>query len=257
MVAIVSLLLVVFLSILITRIASIALTHTGLTRESARFQARSAFSGAGFTTSESEMVVNHPVRRRIVMILILIGNAGIVAAMSSLILTFVKQGEETTLALRLVVLIAGIVLLWGFASSRWVDRQLSNGVDRLLKRYTHLNITDYASLLHLTGQYRLAELRVKKGDWLVGRTLSETRPRNEGINILGIKRADGTYIGNPTGGTRIQDKDSLVIYGRIDAIEDLDRRKKGFTGDMEHRKAVVEQSGVLSEEARKDPETSG
>lgn len=27
----------------------------------------------------------------------------------------------------------------------------------LLKRYTQLNITDYVSLLHLTGEYRLAE----------------------------------------------------------------------------------------------------
>lgn len=88
MIAIISLLMVVFLSILITRIATIALTHTGLTRESAKFQARSAFSGAGFTTEESEMVVSHPVRRKIVMVLILIGNAGILAAISSLILTF-------------------------------------------------------------------------------------------------------------------------------------------------------------------------
>ena len=98
MLSIVSLLLVIFLSILITRIGTIALTHTGLTRQSAKFQARSTFSGAGFTTSESEMVVNHPVRRKIVMILILIGNAGIVAAMSSLILTFVPRSLSVTIA---------------------------------------------------------------------------------------------------------------------------------------------------------------
>jgi hypothetical protein len=75
---------------------TIALTHTGLTKASAKFQARSAFSGAGFTTSESEMVVNHPVRRKIVMLLILLGNAGLVTAVSSLILTFVRQGDSAT-----------------------------------------------------------------------------------------------------------------------------------------------------------------
>src|SRR5687767_7500660 len=68
----------VFISLLITRIASVALTVTGLSRQSARFQARSAFSGVGFTTSEAEDVVNHPVRRRIVMWLMLIGNAGLI-----------------------------------------------------------------------------------------------------------------------------------------------------------------------------------
>lgn len=252
LIAIASLLVVVFLSILITRIATIALTHTGLTRESARFQARSAFSGAGFTTRESEMVVNHPVRRKIVMILILIGNAGIVAAISSLILTFVKQGEGTTLALRIVLLISGIVVLWAFASSRWVDRQLSRIVEKLLKRYTDLNVSDYASLLHLTGDYRLAELIIQKEDWLKDRTLSALRLRHEGVNVLGIKKPDGIYIGNPTGKSRVSERDCLIIYGRIDAIEALDRRKKGVRGDLQHRQAVAEQQDVLAEEAEKE-----
>jgi hypothetical protein len=252
LISIISLLVVVFLSILITRIATIALTHTGLTRESAKFQARSAFSGAGFTTSESEMVVNHPVRRRIVMLLILVGNAGIVAAMSSLILTFVQRGDATSLGLRVVLLIAGIATLWGFASSHWVDRWLSRIIDRLLKRYTRLNITDYASLLHLTGEYRLAELKIKPGDWLDRRQLRNSRLRDEGVNVLGIRRPNGTYIGNPIGETTLQRGDSLVLYGRIEAIDELDKRKAGDRGDEEHKEAVQEQEQVLQEEAKKD-----
>ena len=63
MISIVTLLLVLTLSILLVRIATVALTHTGLSRESAKFQARSAFTDVGFTTSESEKVVNHPIRR--------------------------------------------------------------------------------------------------------------------------------------------------------------------------------------------------
>ena len=58
--AVASLLVVIVISLMVTRMATIALTATGLSRESARFQARSAFSGAGFTTSESEAVVRHP-----------------------------------------------------------------------------------------------------------------------------------------------------------------------------------------------------
>jgi len=78
MIAIISLLMVLVFSLLITRIATIALTYTGLSRQSAKFQARSAFTEVGFTTSESEKVVNHPVRRRILLLMMLIGNAGIV-----------------------------------------------------------------------------------------------------------------------------------------------------------------------------------
>jgi NhaP-type Na+/H+ or K+/H+ antiporter len=93
MLAILSLLVILSLSLLITRVATVALTYTGMSRESARFQARSAFTGTGFTTSESEKIVTHPVRRRIILLLMLFGNAGIVAVVTSLILTFV--GEET------------------------------------------------------------------------------------------------------------------------------------------------------------------
>jgi hypothetical protein len=53
-VGIVALLVVLGLSLVITRIATVALAHTGLSSEAARFQARSAFTGTGFTTSEAE-----------------------------------------------------------------------------------------------------------------------------------------------------------------------------------------------------------
>ena len=56
MFAVLSLLTVIMISIVITRIATIALVQTGLARESARFQARSALTGVGFTTGEAERV---------------------------------------------------------------------------------------------------------------------------------------------------------------------------------------------------------
>src|SRR5919108_324765 len=88
MYAIGSLLVVIAIGLLVTRIATVMLIATGLSRETARFQARSAFTGSGFTTSEAEAVVSHPVRRRIVATLMLLGNAGIVTVVGSLVLGF-------------------------------------------------------------------------------------------------------------------------------------------------------------------------
>ena len=72
-------LLIVFVcvSYLIVRIGAIALEMTGMDRSRARFQALSAFTGTGFTTRETEMVINHPRRRKIVTYLMILGNAGI------------------------------------------------------------------------------------------------------------------------------------------------------------------------------------
>lgn len=82
--------------------------------------------------------------------------------------------------------------------------------------------------------------------------LQETKLREEGIYVLGIQRRDGTYVGNPMGETRLQEGDSLVLYGRIRAIQELDRRKSGYRGDREHRQAVAEQQEVIEEEIKQD-----
>jgi hypothetical protein len=82
-----SLVAVVALGVIINRLAVVALTLTGLSRDIARFQARSAYYGVGFTTAESEDVVNDPGRRWIIMTLALIGNAGVATTMASLLLS--------------------------------------------------------------------------------------------------------------------------------------------------------------------------
>ena len=80
MVPLISLMIIILFSIIVVRIGTVALEMTGLSREVARFQAQSAFTGTGFTTAESEHVVSHPARRRIIRILIFIGNAGVISA---------------------------------------------------------------------------------------------------------------------------------------------------------------------------------
>jgi hypothetical protein len=251
MLAILSLLVIVTLSILVTRVATLALAHTGLSRESARFQARSAFTGAGFTTNESERVVAHPVRRRIILFLMLLGNAGIVTAVSSLILTFVNDGGSS-FALKIVLLMSGLALLWTLAMSHWVDRHLSWMIERVLQRYTDLDVKDYANLMNLTGDYRIAELRVAEEGWLANRTLGDVQLRDEGVVVLDIRREDGSYLGAPKGSTEIHTRDTMIIYGRTDTISELDQRRRDSRGDRKHEQRVAEQKAVEQEEEQED-----
>ena len=53
MLGLISLFIVILLSLLVTRVASAVLVQTGLSQQVARFQARSALTGCGFTTDES------------------------------------------------------------------------------------------------------------------------------------------------------------------------------------------------------------
>ncbi|NEQ32767.1 MAG: hypothetical protein F6K04_17475 [Leptolyngbya sp. SIO4C5] len=137
MAAVISLLLVLSLSMLITRVATVALIHTGLSHGIARFQARSAFTNAGFTTQESEKMVNHPVRRRIIMVLMLMGNIGIATVISSLMLTFLNNGGTINWGQRLLFLAIGLGLIWGLASSHWANQLIARLTYWILRKYTN------------------------------------------------------------------------------------------------------------------------
>jgi len=243
MIALISLLLVVLFSIIIVRIGTVALEMTGLSREMASFQAQSAFSGAGFTTSESEYVVSHPLRRKIIRLLIFIGNAGIVSAMATLLLTFMNQSKEGATA-RLGWLALGLFLLYLFARSKMIDRGMRWLIKKGLERLTSLKIYDYEQLLGLSKGYTIGEFVVREKSWLENKKLRELKIDEEGIIVLGIyrKTEEGErFIGAPDGDTVIERGDRLICYGPEEAIRNLSCRLKGKKGDKEHLEAVREE----------------
>lgn len=253
MAGITSLLMVVAISLLITRVATVLLTATGMSAQAARFQARSAFTGAGFTTSESEDVMIHPLRRRVVMLLMLLGHIGIVAAAGTLILGF-NSGGLAAEGYRTLELVLGLLVLVFLSTNRWVDRNLNSLIRRVIHDYTDLPTRDLDSLLELSGRYTVAELAIEDGDWMAGRPLDELDLRDEGIAVLGVTRADGRYRGNPVGSTAVFAGDSLVLYGLSDDLDALDRRPAGPVGDAQHAAAVERQRLLVGEEDLADAE---
>lgn len=246
---IISLLVVLTVGMLITRIAAVALTLTGLSRDLARFQARSAYVGVGFTTSESEHVLAHPVRRRIIMWLMLLGNAGFVAAISSLLPMFVGSGEDSLSFLnRILILASGLMLLWAFSSSQMVDRWLSRMIGWALGHWTTLAVYDFSALLQLSAGFAVGELKIEEGDWVAGKSLGELRLADEGVHVLGIRRRDGQYVGAPVGLTFIRPEDTLVLYGKAEHIAELSRRRADKTGDLAHTMRVREQTIVMQQQ---------
>lgn len=250
--AVASLLVVLVIFMIVVRVASTALSMTGLSQELARFQARSAFTGAGFTTTESEKVVHHPVRRRIIMLLMLLGNVGIVSAISSMVISFVPaeeaRGWTDSIIFRLAVLGLGLLALWMLASSAWVNRQVSRVIGWALSRWTSLELRDYASVLHLSRGYVVSEFAVREDDWLAGQRLQDLSLSHEGVLVLGVEKPDGTYLGAPRGPTHIEAGDMLFLYGRASSLAALDRRRAGAEGNWEHRRAMDQQREVEAEE---------
>ena len=206
------------LTLIVGRIASVALTLTGLSTDSARFQARSVLTGCGFTTSESEQLVNHPLRRKILMVLMLLGNAGLVTVVASLILAFAGPGESGEWWVQFGVLVLGLVVIVMLAQSKWLDRSMCGLIQWALRRWTDLEVRDYSSLLHLSGAYRVVEAETKmRGD--MAEPLRELDLGD--LLVLGVHRADSEYVGAPRGNTLIHGGDTLILYGETHRPEDF------------------------------------
>jgi hypothetical protein len=247
-VGIIASLTVLALSLLITRIATAALTLTGLSYEAARFQARSAFTGTGFTTSESEKIVNHPARRRIIMILMILRSAGVVSIVIALIISFAGDSAESERLFRLLWLIVGVVILWLLSRSKFIERGLASILRRILSRWTDLDTRDYASLLNLSGDYTIMEVHIQKEDWLAGKKLEECMLIDEGVTVLGISRDDGGYVGAPKPDTKIHHNDTLILYGRSKALHELDQRRAGVDGEKAHQQAIRKQKQHIKQQ---------
>ncbi len=240
MIGLIGLFVVVITSLLITRIATVMLTLTGLSQESAKFQARSAFSGVGFTTSESESVVNHPLRRRIIMTLVLLGNAGVVTVLVSLLLSFGDVSDSDEALLRLALLAGGLAVVWMAARSRWMNRALSRVIERGLRRFTDLDTRDYVGLLRLAEDWVVAEVEVEEDDWMCSVPLRDLDLPEEGIVVLGIDRRDGHWVGAPSGKTAFHPGDVVVLYGTKDSIDRLDHRERSAQGELDRLTSQVE-----------------
>jgi hypothetical protein len=248
MVAIGSLLLVIAMSLLIVRIGTIALTMTGLSEEVARFQSLSAFSGAGYTTSEAETIVSGPARRRVVAMLMRAGSVGAVSGIATAILSFV--GAEQATISRLIVLAAGIAGLIFLARSRRLNRWATPVIRRLLQRFTELDLRDYAGLLHLHGDWRVSVIDVEPDSWLSGRDLADLDLPSEGVTVLGVERKDGSFVGVPGGETHLHAGSQLILYGHSERLRELQERPEG--AEDAHRDAQRDHKKEKEREQREE-----
>lgn len=220
MVALFSLLTIISLSIIVVRVGAVALELTGLSSEISSFQAQSAFSGVGFTTVESEAIVTHPVRRRIIRILILLGSAGVTTSMATLVLAFMGQTGKDIIS-RGALLFAGILCIFLFARSKHIYRLMKLIIIKALRKWTTLRIYDYEQLFGLGEGYAIAKITVKKDNPFREKPIKDLKPQLEDALILAIYRKIGgkmQFIGAPHGDVMLNVGDELICYAKEEIV---------------------------------------
>jgi len=217
--ALLALLTIVTLSLVVVRVGATALMMTGLSWDTASFQAYSAFFGVGFTTKEAEMVVDHPIRRRIIKHLILLGNVGLTSALATLVVTFVQTSGPAQTLKAVGWIIGGLAVLVLLSNIKALKAVLDLLIRKTLERAGVPHALDYDLLLRVRSGFCVSEIDILKDSPIAGRTLAESRPADKGVIVLGITGKDGVFRGVPGPMDRVAVGDMITVYGHEEAIK--------------------------------------
>lgn len=221
MVAVLTLIVIALVSLLAVRAGATALMMTGLSWDAASFQSYSAFFGVGFTTREAELVVNHPIRRRIIRDLILAGNVGVTSALATMVATLVQNSSGFRPILIVSGVVIGLTLLLYLTRVSWVQNAIDSVIRRTLESTKLVKVMDYELLLRIQHGYVVLEVDVLPDSPWVDKALRETRPWDNGIIVLAVKSEGRSLDGLPKADTILRAGDVITVYGKEQHIHDL------------------------------------
>ncbi len=217
-----STLIVIFFLVLFVRAAAVALEMTGLDKKTALFQALSAFSRTGFTTQEAESIVNHPVRRKIVILLMILGTAGfatVIITATSHIVTM----EDYRLPIDVLILVVGLYLIYIVATRKGFITKWEDFIAvKLVKSSSFEDVGQTEDLLHLPEDNGLVRASITEKSPCIGTSLLESGLSENGLVVLGIERGK-SWIPLPKAKERIPEGDKIVVYGPLEVSRDLFR----------------------------------
>lgn len=191
-------------------IGSLALEATGLDRPRSRFQALSALTGTGFTTTQAELIVEHVKRRKIVTYLIFLGNTAVLGFIVLLVL-YIIAGIEAPSPAVLAITIAVIVAI---ALAFWlglIDR-ISNGFLKIGRKPASHSRFTLEGTLPTSSNRAVARIRVSSLETEKRVSIAETGLNADGVTILLIEH-DDEYIRDPLPDYKLQSGDIILCYG--------------------------------------------
>ena len=215
---------IIILYIFFIEIFTMLFRISGLTKEKSKFQVISMFTNSGFTTNESEMVVNSKIRRKIAVACMITGTIFNVIIVSLIInLLFNIKPEEARESYFYIILVFSVfVLLLIIIEVPFVKRIIEKIIKVIAEKFINSNkVENIITVLDMYGKNAIVEVRLNfLPEFLSEKSLIECNFKaNYGLNVLLIKRKERVI--DVTKDTIIQVNDNVVIFGELQNIKDL------------------------------------
>lgn len=225
---------VLIVAYFVVRIGAAAFELTGLNPDQAHFQALSTFTRTGFTTQEAELIVSHKQRRKIASTLMILGNAGVVTLIATLVNSMRPDEAPTMLIPALekgmpaflvpyvnlgIVLILLFLIYRAFRSSR-LSKILMQKLQQKMVDKKFIQPASFEELLLNTKGYGISQIEITEKNPLEGKTLAESKLREHDILVLSVERGDEHFI-NPSPSIKFIPGDKLVCFGKLSSIREV------------------------------------
>lgn len=214
-----TLLLSVFVVLVAARIGAFALEITGMESEAAKFQALSAFTGTGFTTSEAERVVRNRSRRRIISILILVGAAGLVTIVGTMAATFVDATGYSGFFIRLGIMVVVIVILYRVIMVGRVGNWVAHWFRRPLMKLVLRDAPAVEEVFSAGREVGVYLVMMREESKSAGSPVGALEEEGD-LQILAMERGQG-FIDRPDAGERVLAGDRLLVYATGKSLKRL------------------------------------
>ena len=219
----------------------VAFKLTGLATNKIKFQVASLFTGSGFTTNESEIIVDDERRRKIAIVCMYTGHIFSVVFMGLLTNVLISiatiQSNTNVLDTKFWYYIVfyvslGLFLFVLFLKIPPINRRFQSLLEKIaINASSKKKNSNIITVLDLYGKNAIAEVVLNNiPEFAQEKTLKEMDlTKTYFINVLSIKR--GKRILEVTKDTMFNKRDVLVIYGstrdiKAAFIDSLDKNKK-------------------------------
>lgn len=205
---------------LLVEILAIVFRITGLDAQKSRFQVISILTHTGFTTRESELIAQHPLRRKLASGLMLVSYLAQVSLIS-LLLNMISQNIT-----QLLYVAAGLALIVAVFLFITKNKYISRKVDKFVEKIILKRIMKQAKrrsvdqVLKISPEFAVYEILVDSSSFLVNKTLMDAGLSEMFIHVLKVDRGSET-VDFPSADFLIQDGDILIVYGKIKSIKEL------------------------------------
>lgn len=188
---------------------------TGLKVEISRFQVISLMTGTGFTTDESELILGHPIRRKLAIFLILFGAFSLAVIISS-ISQFLSKGLQ---AKEIFILATVVLCVYLALKLTWMQRKLSSLFNRKMKQNVELADLPVREVFLKNNEDVLLYLPIFRESKLARHTFNQMiEDLNQlELNILFIQRGK-VKIRRNLFDTPLHEGDQVLLYGTKKSI---------------------------------------